>query len=258
MESAANIHFQFQLQEQLARNNDSNNMNYHRETISSSSSGSEPWAPSHHHQQSLLANHMKEEISDYNSFLKLLMTEINAEDSLSQNLISLDRNFSSTHHHQQLPELSGADHHHQKSGSGRTKTPSIFTASGSMESQEKAKKYKTMPRSSCPPLKVRKEKLGDRIAALHKLVAPFGKTDTASVLTEAIGYIQFLHDQIQTLSVPYRKSSYKSGTRSFILASSSKEEDEKEGEKAELRSRGLCLVPLSCVSFLNLYNCSGL
>lgn len=88
-------------------------MNYHRETISSSSSGSEPWAPSHHHQQSLLANHMKEEISDYNSFLKLLMTEINAEDSLSQNLISLDRNFSSTHHHQQLPELSGADHHHQ-------------------------------------------------------------------------------------------------------------------------------------------------
>lgn len=41
-----------------------------------------------------------------------------------------------------------------ESGSGRTKTPSIFTASGSMESQEKAKKYKTMPRSSCPPLKV--------------------------------------------------------------------------------------------------------
>ncbi|KAE8701254.1 Sec14p-like phosphatidylinositol transfer family protein [Hibiscus syriacus] len=64
-------------------------------------------------------------------------------------------------------------------------------------------------RSSCPTLKlrVRKEKLGDRIAALQKLVAPFGKTDTSTVLTEAIGYIQFLQDQVQTLSVPFMKSS---------------------------------------------------
>ncbi|GMH25177.1 hypothetical protein Nepgr_027020 [Nepenthes gracilis] len=51
-------------------------------------------------------------------------------------------------------------------------------------------------KTSCAPFKVRKEKLGDRIAALHQLVSPFGKTDTASVLTEAIGYIQFLQDQI--------------------------------------------------------------
>lgn len=33
------------------------------------------------------------------------------------------------------------------------------------------------------------------------------QTDTATVLTEAIGYIQFLHDQVQTLSVPFMKSS---------------------------------------------------
>ncbi|CAL9751798.1 unnamed protein product, partial [Musa acuminata subsp. burmannicoides] len=37
--------------------------------------------------------------------------------------------------------------------------------------------------------KVRKQKLGERITALHQIVSPFGKTDTASVLLEAIGYI---------------------------------------------------------------------
>ncbi|XP_043810021.1 transcription factor bHLH110 isoform X2 [Manihot esculenta] len=73
-------------------------------------------------------------------------------------------------------------------------------------------------RYSCPPLKViRKEKLRERIATLQRLVAPYGKTDTASVLTEAIGYIQFLHDQVQTLSVPYMRSSYSNTTRSMQL-----------------------------------------
>ncbi|CAI9110834.1 OLC1v1010925C2 [Oldenlandia corymbosa var. corymbosa] len=64
-----------------------------------------------------------------------------------------------------------------------------------------AKKPRVVPpsSSSCPTLKVRKEKLGDRIAALHRMVSPFGKTDTASVLTEAMGYIHFLQDQIQVV-----------------------------------------------------------
>ncbi|KAA8537590.1 hypothetical protein F0562_027198 [Nyssa sinensis] len=69
------------------------------------------------------------------------------------------------------------------------------------------KKSRLESRATCPPFKVRKEKLGDRIAALQQLVAPFGKTDTASVLMEAIGYIKFLQNQVETLSVPYMKSS---------------------------------------------------
>eukprot|EP00252_Welwitschia_mirabilis_P007234 TRINITY_DN1842_c0_g1_i12.p1 TRINITY_DN1842_c0_g1~~TRINITY_DN1842_c0_g1_i12.p1 ORF type:complete len:270 (+),score=37.18 TRINITY_DN1842_c0_g1_i12:35-811(+) len=51
--------------------------------------------------------------------------------------------------------------------------------------------------SAVPSFKVRKEKLGDRITALQQLVSPFGKTDTASVLLEAIGYIKFLQEQVR-------------------------------------------------------------
>ncbi|XAR64143.1 hypothetical protein NMG60_11024381 [Bertholletia excelsa] len=107
------------------------------------------------------------------------------------------------------------------------------------------------PRSdsrSCPPFKVRKEKLGDRIAALQQLVAPFGKTDTASVLMEAIGYIKFLQNQVETLSVPYMKSSCNNKTTRSLhggLAADGSEEP-----RRDLRSRGLCLVPLSCLSYV--------
>ncbi|RRT33980.1 hypothetical protein B296_00046977 [Ensete ventricosum] len=48
-------------------------------------------------------------------------------------------------------------------------------------------------------IKVRKEKLGNRITTLQQLVSPFGKYDTASVLHKALSYIRFLHDQVQVL-----------------------------------------------------------
>lgn len=55
--------------------------------------------------------------------------------------------------------------------------------------------------------KERKEKVGERIVALQQLVSPYGKTDTASVLLEAMEYIQFLHEQVKVLSAPYLQSS---------------------------------------------------
>ncbi|KAJ3706010.1 hypothetical protein LUZ61_009715 [Rhynchospora tenuis] len=82
-------------------------------------------------------------------------------------------------------------------------------------------------------IKVRKEKLGERIMALQQLVSPFGKSDTASVLHEALGYIRFLHDQVQVLSSPYLQRLPSSTTLH-------------EGARSDLRSRGLCLVPVSC------------
>lgn len=111
------------------------------------------------------------------------------------------------------------------------------------------KKSRLDSRVSCPPFKIRKEKLGDRIVALQQLVAPFGKTDTASVLMEAIGYIKFLQNQVETLSVPYMKSSRNKRTYRSKHGGSTME-DGNGGGKGDLRSRGLCLVPLSCMSYM--------
>ncbi|KAJ6811255.1 transcription factor bHLH110 [Iris pallida] len=113
--------------------------------------------------------------------------------------------------------------------------------------QSVAKKPRLESRASFTPFKVRKEKLGDRIAALQQLVAPFGKTDTASVLMEAIGYIKFLQDQVETLSVPYMRSSNNKKMRTSEETST---EERSEEPKLDLRSRGLCLVPLSCTSYV--------
>lgn len=94
--------------------------------------------------------------------------------------------------------------------------------------------------SPLPTFKVRKEKLGDRITAIQQLVSPFGKTDTASVLHEAIEYIKFLHDQVNVLSTPYLKT----GSPPLHQQSADKVK-EQEGSKQDLRSRGLSLVPIS-------------
>ncbi|KAL3752732.1 hypothetical protein ACJRO7_000180 [Eucalyptus globulus] len=82
--------------------------------------------------------------------------------------------------------------------------------------------------------KERKEKLGEKIVQLQQLVSPYGKTDTASVLLEASEYIQFLHEQVKVLSAPYLQT---------MPATTMQEADQ-----YSLRSRGLCLVPLSCTA----------
>ncbi|XP_073107969.1 uncharacterized protein [Elaeis guineensis] len=87
-----------------------------------------------------------------------------------------------------------------RGGAGRrTTAASNTTAHTSVTS----KKPRTEGCSSHGSIKVRKEKIGERIIALQQLVSPFGKSDTASVLHEALGYIRFLHDQVQVLSSPY-------------------------------------------------------
>ncbi|XP_028547366.1 transcription factor bHLH112 isoform X3 [Dendrobium catenatum] len=91
------------------------------------------------------------------------------------------------------------------------------------------------------PFKVRKEKLGDRITALQQLVSPFGKTDTASVLHEAIVHIKLLHDQVNVLSTPYLMNLHPMQQQKQNSGKSKKRE---EYNMQDLRSRGLCLVPV--------------
>ncbi|XP_014507195.1 transcription factor bHLH112 [Vigna radiata var. radiata] len=94
--------------------------------------------------------------------------------------------------------------------------------------------------SPLPTFKVRKEKLGDRVTALQQLVSPFGKTDTASVLHEAIEYIKFLHDQVNVLSTSYMKNGAPIQPQQVC-----DDLKESEGAHEDLKSRGLCLVPIS-------------
>ncbi|CAL5390577.1 unnamed protein product [Camellia sinensis] len=122
-------------------------------------------------------------------------------------------------------------------------------SSGSEASNKRPRNETTSP---LPPFKVRKEKMGDRITALQQLVSPFGKTDTASVLSEAIEYIKFLHDQVNTIYQAFGSPYMKSGgsiqhqkTFSILIAQKSEKSKDPEGAKQDLRSRGLCLVPVS-------------
>ncbi|KAI3807331.1 hypothetical protein L1987_23257 [Smallanthus sonchifolius] len=108
------------------------------------------------------------------------------------------------------------------------KRPASYYRDVKVPKASPTKKSKLESRPSCAPLKVRKEKLGDRISALQQMVAPFGKTDTASVLTESIGYIKFLQNQVE--------GSIKDGNDEI---------------KRDLRSRGLCLVPISCLTYVS-------
>ncbi|KAK8444092.1 hypothetical protein SEVIR_9G082200v4 [Setaria viridis] len=105
--------------------------------------------------------------------------------------------------------------------------------------------------------RVRKEKLGERIIALQQLVSPFGKSDTASVLHEALGYIRFLHDQVQALSSPYMQQrqpvsahaplcSYSAAALWQAPESAAGTVVEPPRPTSDLRSRGLCLVPIAC------------
>ncbi|CAI9783880.1 unnamed protein product [Fraxinus pennsylvanica] len=105
--------------------------------------------------------------------------------------------------------------------------------------------------SPLPTFKVGKGKLGDRITALQQLVSPFGKTDTASVLQEVIEYIKFLHDQVSVLSTPYMKNVppvHRQQTAGKLK--------DQEGSKLDLKSRGLCLVPISSTFLIAAENTS--
>ncbi|CAH2078378.1 unnamed protein product [Thlaspi arvense] len=111
-----------------------------------------------------------------------------------------------------------------------------------IDSSRQLKRQRLETPSQFPSFKVRKEKLGDRITALQQLVSPFGKTDTASVLHDAIEYIKFLQEQITVSSNPHLYSIIKDLCSD---ESNNNTNDEDYNPRQDLRSRGLCLMPIS-------------
>ncbi|XP_071711993.1 uncharacterized protein [Rutidosis leptorrhynchoides] len=140
------------------------------------------------------------------------------------------------------------------STSGASKKPRFQSSSSTQASpmcsdtftSGTSKRARTQHSSTQTPLKVRKEKLGDRISALHQLVSPFGKTDTASVLLEATAQIRFLEGQIEALTSPYMNlpNNVSGATR----------HQHSLDTQRDLASRGLCLVPVTCMDHIDTTN----
>ncbi|OVA03631.1 Myc-type [Macleaya cordata] len=127
-------------------------------------------------------------------------------------------------------------------GSGITGSEGKKKRSSSEDTSEtvfKKPKQETSTVSSLNKAQVPKVKLADRITALQQIVSPFGKTDTASVLQEAIGYIKFLQEQVQLLSNPYVKPN--TNKDPWGLLERNKDNKAAEAAKLDLKSRGLCL-----------------
>ncbi|XP_060168146.1 transcription factor bHLH113 [Lycium barbarum] len=128
-----------------------------------------------------------------------------------------------------------------KKRNGAEKESSEKTRAVPAGNQRNGKRTKVENSNVTAHAKVKKVKLGERITALQQLVSPFGKTDTASVLHEAMGYIRFLHDQVQVLCSPYLQQQRLSPSLREGGESGEMEEPKKE---VLLRSKGLCLVPI--------------
>ncbi|XP_038986774.1 transcription factor bHLH153-like [Phoenix dactylifera] len=131
-----------------------------------------------------------------------------------------------------LSNIAGAGGGHSHSNSITTATTTTTTTACSGLTAKRLKTSGGVGGGGMISTKEKKDKIGERVAKLQQLVSPFGKSDTASVLQEASGYIKFLHDQLQVLSAPYLRRTSPTGKI-------------EEAEHCSLRSHGLCLMPTS-------------
>ncbi|XP_057495175.1 transcription factor bHLH111 isoform X2 [Actinidia eriantha] len=165
---------------------------------------------------------------------KPLLKSLNLSDSKKQGVQTSSHGTISTCHTVSRSNIRG----HGISSEGKKKRSEEINS----ETALKKPKHETSALSSSK-LQIPKVKLGvgDKITALQQIVSPFGKTDTASVLGETIGYIKYLQEQVQLLSNPYTKTNVNKDPWGGL------DRKDRGGDiMFDLKSRGLCLVPISC------------
>ncbi|XP_063936998.1 transcription factor bHLH112 isoform X2 [Daucus carota subsp. sativus] len=109
------------------------------------------------------------------------------------------------------------------------------------ENSDTASKKPKHESSTVSSAKVPKAEWREKITSLQQIVSPFGKTDAASVLWEAINHIKFLRDQVHLLSNPYIK------TNPIKDPWGGMDRKVRGQTEVDLKSRGLCLVPVLCI-----------
>uniref|UniRef100_A0A0D9WE32 BHLH domain-containing protein n=1 Tax=Leersia perrieri TaxID=77586 RepID=A0A0D9WE32_9ORYZ len=142
------------------------------------------------------------------------------------------------------PEL--RSHHHNSDNSSECNS----TATGSA-----LKKARVQPSSSAQStLKVRKERLGDRITALHQIVSPFGKALSYPYMGDGNGTGPMQNGPVGERNpglfpeYPGQLLNHNGNNGAQQPAAQPEQQGVKDEGKKDLRSRGLCLVPVSCTS----------
>ncbi|KAL9259610.1 Transcription factor bHLH113-like protein [Drosera capensis] len=93
----------------------------------------------------------------------------------------------------------------------------------------------------------RRQRLGEGIVTLQQLVCPYDKTDAASVLHEAMGYIRFLQEQVKVLCFPYLQCQHPSPECRPCDDGGIQPGESRKG----LRSKGLRLVPVDHITHIS-------
>ncbi|URE03358.1 HLH [Musa troglodytarum] len=135
------------------------------------------------------------------------------------------------------PSVNGSDSCHGNRCQGSTITGngkvSRATEGKKKRSEDSSETHLKKPKPDGSMVSSQKEpkvKIAEKVSALQQLVSPFGKTDQASVLMETITCITVLQKQVQ------EQNSW-----------GELERKEKAEAKYDLRSRGLCLVPVASI-----------
>ncbi|KAH7860257.1 hypothetical protein Vadar_011262 [Vaccinium darrowii] len=108
----------------------------------------------------------------------------------------------------------------------------------SSSSEASSKRSRSEAPAPLPPFK--EEKMGDKSQLSNNWFHLLERLILLQCSLKAIEYIKFLHEQVNVLSTPYMKSG-----ASMQLQQNPGKSKEDEGPKQDLRSRGLCLVPVS-------------